>query len=143
MFFKLLPRKSFLANSLVFVKILICSLLAFTTPACSGSSTDQANTLSESIATRNSSVPDHALKVLQYIQEHNRAPEGYVGGRRFGNYEKRLPQKTSKGSVIYYREWDVFPKIKNKSRGAERLVTGSDRSAWYTSDHYTSFTQIR
>lgn len=28
-------------------------------------------------------------------------------------------------------------------RDATRIVTGSDGSAWYTDDHYATFTQIR
>lgn len=145
MFFRLLRQKSALLSSLVSVKILICSLFVLTTLACSDSSTGQANAQmsTQTAVTRNASVPDYVIEVLQYVKEQNKAPEGYVGGRRFGNYEKRLPQKTNNGSIIHYREWDVFPKIKNKSRGAERLVTGSDRSAWYTSDHYNSFIQIK
>lgn len=140
MFFNLFPRKSFLLHSLVAVKILVCSLVLFTAIACADSSNNQANA---QIATQKIQIPQYAVEVLRYVRGHNSPPEGYVGGRRFGNYEKRLPQKTSNGTIIKYREWDVLPKIKNKSRGAERLVTGSDRSAWYTSDHYSSFTPIK
>jgi ribonuclease T1 len=143
MFLKLLPRNSFLKQALVSFLILIGSLLVVTGPACSGPPDEQANTQVATAPSKKTQVPDHALKVLRYVQDHNKAPQGYIGGRRFGNYEKRLPQKTRNGVIITYREWDVLPKIKNRSRGAERLVTGSDRSAWYTSDHYMSFTEIK
>lgn len=82
------------------------------------------------------------LEVLSYVREHQRAPEGYVGGRTFENREKNLPEKSPANERIRYREWDVHPKIQGQNRGAERLVTGSDQSAWYTADHYRHFTKI-
>jgi len=39
--------------------------------------------------------------------------------------------------------WDVNPKVPNLDRGLERIVTGSDGSAWYTTDHYHTFHRIR
>ncbi len=86
-------------------------------------------------------VPPNVYQVLKYVTRHGRAPEGYQGGRRFGNFERLLPEKEA-GRKIHYREWDVNPKKKNKNRGSERLVTGDNGSAYYTSDHYHSFTEI-
>ena len=90
---------------------------------------------------KNEDIPQKVYKVLQYIRANDRAPEGYQGGRKFGNYEKRLPLKDQRGGAMRYREWDVNPKKKGKNRGAERLIT-SDKRAWYTRDHYNSFTEI-
>ncbi len=87
-------------------------------------------------------VPAYVLEVLAFVGKNGTAPEGYVGGREFQNREKRLPQNGPAGQRIRYREWDVHPKVAGKNRGAERLVTGSDRSAWYTKDHYQSFLKI-
>lgn len=87
-------------------------------------------------------VPAYVLQVLDYVQKNGRAPEGYVGGREFQNREKRLPGDDAGGRNIRYREWDVHPKEDGKNRGAERLVTGSDQSAWYTKDHYKTFQKI-
>ncbi len=87
-------------------------------------------------------VPAYVFEVLSYVKQHDTAPEGYVGGRNFQNREKNLPQKSKDGRKIRYREWDVFPKKQGRNRGAERLVTGSDNSAWYTKDHYAHFTRI-
>ncbi|MEJ7652227.1 MAG: ribonuclease domain-containing protein [Chloroflexia bacterium] len=42
-----------------------------------------------------------------------------------------------------YREWDVNPSLSNDKRGLERLGTGSDGSAYYTSDHYHTFRKMR
>ena len=87
-------------------------------------------------------VPGHALEVLQFVRQHGEAPEGYVGGREFQNREKRLPIKDAQGHTLRYSEWDVHPKKSGQNRGAERLVTGSDHSAWYTGDHYKTFQKI-
>ena len=54
-----------------------------------------------------------------------------------------MPKTDANGKPITYREWDVNPSQPGVNRGAERLVTGSDGSAWYTSDHYQTFTRIR
>jgi len=88
-------------------------------------------------------VPAKVAKVLSYVDEHDKAPPNYVGGRNFGNFEKRLPQTDKKNRKIRYREWDVNPRKGGVNRGAERLVTGSDGSAYYTKDHYKSFIKIR
>lgn len=88
-------------------------------------------------------VPAKVGRVLAFVDKNDEAPEGYQGGRHFGNFERRLPQTDRRGKAVRYREWDVNPLVPGKNRGAERLVTGSDGSAWYTSDHYDSFKKIR
>jgi ribonuclease T1 len=89
-----------------------------------------------------SAIPAKVYEVLAYIRKYDRAPQGHVGGRKFGNYEKHLPQTTDDGRRIQYWEWDVNPKKEGKNRGAERLVTGSAGRAWYTRDHYNSFVEV-
>jgi ribonuclease T1 len=86
---------------------------------------------------RDAEVPQKARDVLAEIQKRRgEPPPGYVGGRTFGNRERRLPR----GS---YREYDVNPKQPGKSRGAERIVierrTGK---AYYSRDHYETFTPM-
>jgi ribonuclease T1 len=88
-------------------------------------------------------IPAKAIRVLQYVRANGEAMDGYVGGRRFGNYENRLPKKDGKNRRIDYQEWDVNPKKQGRNRGAERLVTGSDGRAWYTDDHYNTFVEIK
>ncbi len=95
-----------------------------------------------SSSTTSTSVPTYVLDVLRYIRSHGEAPDGYVGGREFQNREKKLPAKDSQNKRIRYSEWDVRPKVEGKNRGKERLVTGSDHSAWYSKDHYKSFVKI-
>jgi ribonuclease T1 len=88
-------------------------------------------------------VPDKVLKVLRSIDEHESAPPGYEGGRTFYNNENLLPRRHANGRSIHYREWDVNPKRPGVNRGPQRLVTGSDGSAYYTPDHYQTFIKIR
>jgi ribonuclease T1 len=94
-----------------------------------------------------SGAPDHVLKTLTYIEKHHRAPDGYEGGRVFHNFggggEQALPRTDDNGKPVSYHEWDVHAKRTGVNRGAERLVTGSDGSAYYTSDHYRTFTKVR
>lgn len=88
-------------------------------------------------------VPAAAEEVLRYTDQHDRAPEGYEGGRPFHNLGEPLPTVDDGGRRIRYREWDIHPRQPGRNRGPERLVTGSDGSAYYTADHYRTFTKIR
>ncbi|MBT0993544.1 hypothetical protein KIN34_04500 [Cellulomonas sp. DKR-3] len=56
------------------------------------------------------------------------------------NGSQILPQ-SGEGGLLTCEEWDVNPYTKGVDRGSERIVTGSDGSTYYTSDHYISFTQ--
>lgn len=87
-------------------------------------------------------APAYVQEVLQYVRRNGAAPEQYVGGREFQNKEKRLPLKDASNQRIRYSEWDVHPKVKGQNRGPERLITGSDHSAYYTRDHYKTFLKI-
>jgi ribonuclease T1 len=58
-------------------------------------------------------------------------------GTVFSNREGLLPQQPSG----YYHEYTV-PTPGSPDRGARRLVTGEGGEVYYTSDHYSSFTQI-
>ena len=88
-------------------------------------------------------IPEKVLKVLAYVDKNGKAMDGYEGGRNFGNFERLLPQTDGKGQRVKYREWDVNPRRPGVNRGAERMITGSDNHAYYTSDHYKSFKKIR
>lgn len=88
-------------------------------------------------------VPDKVGVVLAHVDEHGEAMPNYEGGRTFLNLERRLPQTDRSGRRLRYREWDVNPLRPGVNRGAERLVTGSDGSAFYTRDHYETFLKIR
>ena len=57
---------------------------------------------------------------------------GVIGGDRFGNYEKLLPEDRK------YRECDIDT-LGRSSRGAKRLIYSDDGYIYYTGDHYESF----
>ncbi|MCO6460764.1 MAG: hypothetical protein J5I59_05130 [Saprospiraceae bacterium] len=103
----------------------------------------QNDTIQEStFDKKNEAIPVYVNKTLTYIRIHDKAPDGFVGGRRFQNREGRLPKYDFKGRKIYYREWDVHPKRRGKNRGPERLIT-SQSKAYYTKDHYKTFITIK
>jgi RHS repeat-associated protein len=86
-------------------------------------------------AIKAAAVPKQAQETLRIIDKTGRSP--YGPGVEFKNREGRLPQG------VKYREHDIYPGPGPKARGLERLVTGSDGSAWYTADHYHTFTNLR
>lgn len=83
-------------------------------------------------------VPDKAVNVLSHVRQHGKPPPGYVGGRVFQNRERRLPVGGR------YREYDVDPaSAAGGGRNAERIVVDETSGrAWYTSDHYRTFTEM-
>ncbi|MBF6133671.1 ribonuclease [Nocardia otitidiscaviarum] len=92
-------------------------------------------------------VPDRAYRTLVEI-DAGRWPDsanapGTHGGDTYFNRSRALPAKDAAGNSITYREWDVNPKQRGRGRDAERIVTGSDGSAYYTGDHYDTFTRMR
>lgn len=111
--------------------------------------TASGNTAAAPVAapTHAAGVPDHAYDTLAEIDAGRwpgsaNAP-GTKGGDQWMNRAGTLPKTDSSGKGIGYREWDVNPKKAGQSRDAERIVTGSDGSAYYTGDHYKTFTRMR
>ncbi|MFB7235008.1 ribonuclease domain-containing protein [Streptomyces sp. NPDC056269] len=47
------------------------------------------------------------------------------------------------GDGVTFSEYDVNPYVKGVNRGGERLVVGTDGSAYYTADHYFNWSKIR
>ena len=100
-----------------------------------------------SSTTASGSVPAAARATLAKIDdgswpESANAP-GTKGGQTWQNREGSLPTTGSGGKAVKYREWDVNPKKPGQSRDAQRIITGTDGSAWYTDDHYETFTRMR
>lgn len=62
------------------------------------------------------------------------APGMCIGGSRFGNYEKLLPEANGRT----YTECDIDTLGASK-RGAKRIVFSNDGLIYYTEDHYESF----
>ena len=64
------------------------------------------------------------------------APGKSIGGDRYGNYEKKLPDKNGRS----WKECDI-DYVKG-SRNGKRIVFSSDGLIYYTGDHYQSFTKL-
>jgi len=81
--------------------------------------------------------PQQAKDLLEAIQQHEgKALPGSIGGGAFQNRERRLPRG-------HYHEYDVNPKIRGRSRDAERIVIEQDTGkAYYSGDHYRTFTPL-
>ena len=60
-----------------------------------------------------------------------------IGGDRFGNFERRLPDK--KGRT--WRECDI--EYRGGARGTKRLIFSNDGLIFYTADHYESFERVQ
>lgn len=100
----------------------------------------------DSITLVGASVPQRAWDTLARIDAGTWPPNdgsGTKGGGTWQNRDGTLPRTDAAGNAIAYREWDVNVKQPGHNRDAERIVTGSDRSAWYTADHYATFTRMR
>ncbi|WP_228788178.1 guanyl-specific ribonuclease [Nocardia farcinica] len=122
------------------------AISATATPAAGVSSTGKPAAPVTS-PTRVAGVPERAYTTLAEI-DAGRWPDsanapGTKGGERWMNRDGDLPRADAAGRPITYQEWDVNPKQRNRTRDAERIVTGSDGSAWYTGDHYQTFTRMR
>ena len=72
----------------------------------------------------------------RYRYVSDAAPGKSIGGDHFGNYERKLPA----GKGIRYIEADC--NYTGGSRGAERVIWSSEGRAWYTGDHYETFTEL-
>jgi len=60
-----------------------------------------------------------------------------IGGDRFGNYEKLLPEAEGRT----WQECDIDT-LHADTRGAKRIVFSNDGLIYYTDDHYESFTLL-
>ena len=111
-------------------------------------SKDEIDMMSQAtqIAGAAAQIPQHVRDTLNQIKRAGAPPSGYKGGKQFMNDGREggqvLPKTDAQGKPINYKEYDVQPYQQGVNRGAERLVRGSDGSAWYTSDHYKTFTRI-
>ncbi|AMH17874.1 ribonuclease domain-containing protein [Hafnia paralvei] len=101
-------------------------------------------------------------RVVSYLREHQRLPDFYItkkqaraegwdasagnlcsavpgraiGGDRFSNREKRLPQKAKR----IWREADI--NYHCGRRQADRLIYSNDGLIYITRDHYRTFTKM-
>ena len=81
-------------------------------------------------------LPDEARGTLDLIAAGGPFPKDRDGAT-FHNRERLLPRHPSG----WYREYTV-PTPGEDDRGARRIVTGRDGTAYWTDDHYDSFSAI-
>lgn len=125
---------------------------ATTATTATSATTVTTATSATSVSTRtppSSSAPARtkALYVLAVVDATGDAPSGYVGGRQFMNDERggttALPRRDGGGRAVTYHEYDVNPRRPGVNRGPQRLVVGSDGSAYLTADHYVTWERLR
>ncbi|GHF35358.1 hypothetical protein GCM10010218_15740 [Streptomyces mashuensis] len=95
-------------------------------------------------------VPEESQAVLRDIREFGVEAQG-AGPQRQGpslpqpfsntgkNGAYQLPTHDSTGKPITYLEWGTVQSAGNPKWGGERIVTGSDGSAYYTPTHYQTY----
>ena len=81
-------------------------------------------------------LPPDARETIALIRKGGPFPYERDGAA-FGNREKLLPAR-ERG---WYREYTVRTPGE-RTRGARRIVAGSDGTLYYTDDHYRSFKRI-
>ncbi|MBA1835257.1 ribonuclease domain-containing protein [Corynebacterium wankanglinii] len=87
-------------------------------------------------------LPGEAWDTVDLIEAGGPFPYPANDDRRFGNYERALPQQPTN----YYREYTVdTPGVGH--RGARRIVTGGGADGhvdewFYTADHYNTFCEM-
>lgn len=81
-------------------------------------------------------LPPEARDTLRLI-EHGGPFPFRRDGVEFQNRERILPVRPR----AYYREYTV-PTPGERTRGAQRIISGAEREYYYTADHYQSFNRI-
>lgn len=104
-----------------------------------GPRVDLANTV-------HAEVPDRAGRTLALIDAGQWPPNdgsGTRGGTTWPNRDGALPRTDVAGNPVQYLEWDVNRKQPGQARDSERIVTGSNGTAWYSPDLFRTFEQMR
>jgi guanyl-specific ribonuclease Sa len=86
-------------------------------------------------------APENAWNTFDQVEAKGSPLPGYKGGGSFAN-DGRAGSQILPPEGAPYSKWDVNPNVKGVDRGGERIVTGSNGTAYYTSNHYQSFTQF-
>lgn len=89
-------------------------------------------------------VRDSANETLASINKgvvRSGVPEGRWG-HRYNNVDGSLPLREANGNPITYSSYDV-PVSGQVGHGANRIITGTDGSRYYTGTHYRGFGRIK
>jgi ribonuclease T1 len=143
------PSAAVIALGLLAVALGVVGVIALRSASFPSSVRDTAPATAQVVsgtAARYTGVPAAAWETLKLIDAGQWPPvdsPGTHGGDTWMNRSGQLARKTGAGAAVSYREWDVNRKQSGRTRDAERIITGSDGSAWYTGDHYQTFTRMR
>jgi guanyl-specific ribonuclease Sa len=117
------------------------------TPSTAPASNPASNPGSKAAQPADAPLRAKAERVLAEVDATGRPPKGYVGGRQFMNDGRGgtapLPPADARGRPVSYHEYDVNPYREGVNRGPQRLVVGSDGSAFCTGDHYVTWSRLR
>jgi guanyl-specific ribonuclease Sa len=91
-------------------------------------------------------LPPDAQQALTEIDQGTprpnvRMPKPFANDGRAGT--TLLPTQDAAGNPIDYTEHTVNPRPPLGKLDGQRILIGSDGSAWYTGDHFFTFTGIR
>ena len=132
--------------------VLLALLLVFSSGCSLLDKADVSEDVSNETITDTSSVldsmPEHVKESFANYESNNwRSKSDKTKGTHddgeFQNRDGDLPKEDSGGNKIEYREHDVNNKKEGQGRDAERFVSGSDGSVYYTDDHYETFTRLK
>jgi guanyl-specific ribonuclease Sa len=91
------------------------------------------------------SIDDLPANVQNSFSQYNKSgwkgnvPGQSAGTKAGGGYQNSngaLPTTDAAGKPITYKEFDVNNKLPSSGRDAERFISGSDGSIYYTDSHY-------
>ncbi|MFD0375803.1 ribonuclease domain-containing protein [Streptomyces sp. NPDC127112] len=107
---------------------------------------EQAGSRANLANTVHAEVPGRARRTLELIDAGQWPPNdgsGTRGGTTWPNRDGALPRTDAEGNPVQYQEWDVNRKQPGQARDPERIVTGSNGTAWYSADLFRTFEQMR
>ena len=143
------------------VMILMLAVVLMLTSCESGGQNQHETDAADGVTVEENGTYDSKEEVAEYLSIYKKLPKNYItkkearklgwrggslepyapgktiGGDRFGNREKKLPD--DKGRKYYECDIDTFGARK---RGAKRIIYSNDGLIYYTGNHYTSFEKM-
>lgn len=140
------------------VMILMLAVVLMLTSCESGGQNQHETDAADGVTVEENGTYDSKEEVAEYLSIYKKLPKNYItkkearklgwrggslepyapgktiGGDRFGNREKKLPD--DKGRKYYECDIDTFGARK---RGAKRIIYSNDGLIYYTGNHYKSF----
>ena len=140
------------------VMILMLAVVLMLTSCESGGQNQHETDAADGVTVEENGTYDSKEEVAEYLSIYKKLPKNYItkkearklgwrggslepyapgktiGGDRFGNREKKLPD--DKGRKYYECDIDT---LGARKRGAKRIIYSNDGLIYYTGNHYKSF----